>query len=67
MNEQKFPQGWDADRVKRLLAETATLSEEEQVAADEAAAATGDGHTVISVPDEVLPAIRQLLAEHKIV
>lgn len=67
MNEPKFPKGWDADRVKRLIAETEALSEEEQVAADEAAAATGDGRTVISVPDEVLPAIRRLLAEHRAV
>jgi hypothetical protein len=42
------------------------LSEEEQVAEDEAAiAAEREGQTVITVPDELLPAIRRLLAAHK--
>ena len=35
------------------------------VAEDEAAAEDQGGQTVITVPDELLPAIRQLLARHK--
>lgn len=65
MSEQTFPTGWDAERVKALIADTESLTEDEQVAADEAAAATHDGYTVISVPNEMLPAIRRLLASQQ--
>jgi hypothetical protein len=38
------------------------LSEDEQVAEDETAVVEQEGQTVITVPDKLLPAIRQLLA-----
>ena len=65
MNEQRFPAGWDQQRVQRLLAELDARSEEEWVAADEAAAAEGDDQAVITVPTVLLPEIRRLLATHK--
>ena len=65
MNEQKFPPGWNAERVNRLLAHYEGLSEEEQVAEDEEAAREQAGQTVIAVPEDLLPAIRQLLAGHR--
>jgi hypothetical protein len=39
------------------------MTEEEQVAEDEAAVAEQKGQTVITVPEALLPAIRQLLAD----
>ena len=65
MSESQFPKGWDAERVKRLIDYYEGLSEDEQVAEDEAAAEERDGQAVVTVPDELLPAIRKLLAEHK--
>jgi len=65
MNKQRFPAGWDEQRVQRLLAELDARTEEEWVAADEAAAAEGDDQAVITVPVELLPQIRRLLAAHK--
>ena len=65
MNEQRFPPGWDEERVQRLIRHYESLSEQEQAAEDEAAAQEHDGQTVITVPDELLPAIRQLLANRK--
>lgn len=62
MSEQHFPPGWDEDRVKRLIAHYDELTEEEQVADDEAAVGEQQGQTVITVPETLLPAIRQLLA-----
>ncbi len=62
MNKQHFPPGWDEDRVKQLIAHYDSLTEEEQVAEDEAAVGEQQGQTVITVPDTLLPAIRQLLA-----
>ena len=65
MSEPKFPVGWDADRVKRLIDQYEEMSEDEMTAEDEAAFAKSPGETVLKVPDELLPAIRQLLTRHK--
>jgi hypothetical protein len=62
MTEQKFPAGWSEDRVREVIAHYDNLTEDEQVAEDEAAVAELSGRAVITVPDDLLPAIRQLLA-----
>jgi hypothetical protein len=62
MTEQKFPPGWDAERVQRLLAHYESLDEDTQVAEDEAALET-KGQTTVVVPVELMPAIRQMLAQ----
>ena len=40
MKQSKFPPGWDAERVNRVLAHYETQSQEEAVAEDEAALET---------------------------
>lgn len=65
MKKQKFPKGWDEQRVKQLIAELDVRTDEEWVAADEAADADADDQTVITVPTALLPEIRRLLASHK--
>jgi hypothetical protein len=65
MNEQRFPPGWDEQRVKRLLAELDARTDEEWIAADEAAATDGDDQAVVTVPASLLPEIRRLVAAHK--
>lgn len=45
MSESKFPAGWDAARVRRLIEHDEALSEEEQVAEDEAAEQQPDEQT----------------------
>ena len=64
MKQSKFPPGWDLERVKRVLAHYEFQSEEEAVAEDEAAFET-PGQTVMEVPIELVPAIRELIAKHK--
>jgi len=64
MSESKFPDGWDTERVQRLIDHYEELTEDEEVAEDEAAAVDRQGQAVITVPEELLPAIRQLLASH---
>ena len=65
MSEQRFPPGWDEQRVQGLLAELDNRTEEEWVAADEVAAADGDDQVVVTVPLALLPEIRRLLAAYK--
>jgi hypothetical protein len=66
MSESRFPAGWDAERVQRLIDYYQGLSEDEQVAEDEAAiAAERQGQAIIAVPDELLPEIRRLLAAYE--
>ena len=63
MSEQRFPAGWDEQRVKRLIAQCESVTEEEQVAEDEAAVCEQKGQAVVTVPEALLPAIRQLIAD----
>ena len=66
MSGSRFPTGWDAERVQRLINDYEGLSEDEQVAEDAAAIAEErEGQAVIAVPDELLPEIRRLLAAYQ--
>jgi hypothetical protein len=65
MRQNKFPPGWDLERVKRVLSHYESQSEEEAVAEDEAAFET-PGQTVMEVPTELVPEIRKLIAKHKV-
>lgn len=60
----KFPPGWDEERVRRVLAHYERQTEEEAVAEDEAAAEQ-EGQTFIEVPKELVPRIRRLIARHR--
>jgi hypothetical protein len=65
MKKQKFPKGWNEKRVKKLIAELDARTDEEWIAADEAASVEDDEQTVVTVPASLLPEIRRLLAAHK--
>lgn len=65
MNGSNFPAGWDEQRVKRLIQHYETLTDDEQVAEDEAALSENPEQTVVTVPTGLLPVIRQLLAEYE--
>jgi hypothetical protein len=65
MNEQRFPKGWDEQRVQRFIAELDAQTDAEWIAADEAATTDGGDQAVITVPAALLPEIRRLLAAHK--
>ena len=63
MKQSKFPPGWDEKRVKEVLDHYESQSEEEAVAEDEAAFEAPD-QTVMDVPTELVPAVRELIAKH---
>ncbi|HEX9698868.1 MAG TPA: hypothetical protein VGD06_05350 [Acidobacteriota bacterium] len=62
IREQRFPAGWDEERVRRVLEHYEQQGEEEAVAEDEAAF-EGEKETVIELPADLLPEVRKLLAE----
>ena len=64
MNQNRFPPGWDEDRVRRVLAHYEQQTPEEAVAEDEAAFVEDD-ETVMKVPHDLVPAVRQLIAKHQ--
>lgn len=64
MKQSKFPSGWNLERVKRVMTHYESQSEEEAVAEDEAAFEAPD-QTVMEVPTELVPTIRELIAKHK--
>ena len=61
MSDPCFPEGWDENRVKRLIARYDVMSDEEMIAEDEAAG-NGQGQTIMVVPSGLVPAVRELIA-----
>ncbi len=64
MSQKKFPPGWDEDRVRAVLAHYEQQTPEEAVAEDEAAFEDHDV-TVMKVPHNLVPVVRELLAKHQ--
>ena len=60
--QSKFPPGWDAERVERVLAHYESQTEDQAVAEDEAAY-EDTGQTFMEIPHELVPAVRELLAK----
>jgi hypothetical protein len=64
MRQSEFPEGWDEEKVRRVLAHYEQQSEEEAVAEDEAAYEDRT-QSLVEVPVELVPAVRELIAKHK--
>jgi hypothetical protein len=63
VKKNQFPKGWDERRVRRVLSHYEAQSEEEQAAEDEEAFADRE-RTVVEIPVELMPLIRQIVAQH---
>jgi len=65
MNKQtKFPKGWDEARVRRVIEHYESQTDEEAVAEDEAAAEQ-PGQTLMTVPSDLVPVVRELIAKRE--
>jgi hypothetical protein len=62
MKQSRFPLGWDEERVRRILEHYESPTDEEAVAEDEAGSV---GSTVMDVPVDLVPKVRELIAKHK--
>jgi hypothetical protein len=64
MKQTRFPQGWDEERVRRVLELYDAHSDEEAVAEDEAAYESTT-HTAMEIPVDLVPQVRELLAKRR--
>jgi len=64
MKKTKFPPGWDEQRVRRVLEHYEQQTDDQAVAEDEAAY-EDSAQTLMEVPTELVPTIRELIAKHK--
>jgi hypothetical protein len=64
MKRSNFPEGWNEDRVRRVLEHYERQSDEETVAEDEAAYESTT-HTTMDIPVELVPEVRELLAKRR--
>ena len=63
MSKNRFPPGWNEQRVQQVLSHYEEQTEAEAVAEDEAAFES-QTQTVMEIPLELVPAVRELLARH---
>lgn len=64
MTTDRFPEGWNEDRVRRLLEHYETQTEMEAVAEDEATLEKPD-QTLMEIPVDLVPLVRELIAKHQ--
>ena len=64
MVQNRFPEGWDEERVRGVLKHYEEQSEVEALAEDEAGY-DDRRESIIHVPVELIPAVRALIAKHK--
>ena len=62
MKKSQFPAGWDEERVRQVLAHYEGQTEEEAVAEDEAAY-EDRAQTLMEIPNNLVAAVRELLAK----
>ena len=58
----RFPSGWDEERVRRILDHYEDQNEDEVVAEDEASFEDRT-QTVMEVPNDLVPTVRELIAK----
>ncbi len=63
MKQNKFPPGWDEERIQKVIAHYEQQLEDEAVAEDEAAF-KDSSQTVIEIPKELVPIVREIIAKH---
>ncbi len=62
--QTRFPKGWDEARIKRVIEHYESQSETEAIAEDEAALALED-QTLMEVPNDLVPIVRELIAKQR--
>ncbi len=63
MNQSQFPTGWNVQRVERVITHYDEQTEDEAVTEDETTL-EDQTQTIMEIPRELVPAVRELLAKH---
>jgi hypothetical protein len=63
MSQNKFPTGWDDEKVQQVIAHYERQTEDEALAEDEAGIESST--TVMNVPHDLLPKVRELIAKYQ--
>jgi hypothetical protein len=63
-SRQKFPPGWNERKVRAVIHHYEQLTDEE-LAREIETAPELPGETLISVPTDLLPAVRKLIVQHQ--
>ena len=61
MSQDKFPAGWDEAKVRRVLAHYENQTEDDALLEDEAGMEPSE--TVMNVPRDLVPKVRELIAK----
>lgn len=64
MKQSLFSPGWDEEKVCRVFAHYEGQTEEEEVAEDEAAF-EDQTQTIMEIPIDLVPIVRELIAKHQ--
>jgi len=64
MSNTRYPPGWDENRVERVLRHYEAQTDDEAVAEDEDSYHSTT-HTSMSVPVDLVPAVRELIAKRQ--
>ena len=64
VRQRKYPSSWDEERMRKVLEHYEAQNEEEAVVEDEAAF-DDPSQTVMEIPNELVPAVRELIAKHQ--
>lgn len=62
--QNRFPPGWDEQRVREVIEHYESQSDEEAVAEDEAAFERIQ-ETMMAIPRELVPAVRELITRYE--
>jgi hypothetical protein len=62
--KQKFPAGWNEQKVRAVIRHYEGMTDDE-LAREIESAPEVTGETLISIPTELLPAVRELIVRHQ--
>ena len=63
MSQNNFPDGWNEDRVRKVLAHYDEQPQDEALAEDESGVASSE--TVMNIPHDLVSQVREPIAKHK--
>lgn len=64
MKKNIFPTGWNEEKVRHVLAHYESQTDADAILEDETAF-SDDSQTIIEIPNELVPLVRELIAKYQ--